>query len=63
MLSMNTPSLLTWGSRIYFYCLLILSFNIPSLFGIFLSVTGFMLMEHFCEELTENYQLNRTLGS
>lgn len=51
---MDTPNLLTWGLRIYFYSLLLLSFNIPSLFGIVLSITGFLIMEYFCEELAEN---------
>ena len=52
---MDTPSLLTWGLRIYFYLLLIWSFNIPSLFGAFLSCAGFLLMEVFCEQLRNEY--------
>ena len=56
MLLMDTPNLLTWGFRIYFYCLLLLSFNIPSLFGIIISVAGFLIMEYFCEDLAKDYQ-------
>lgn len=51
----DTHSLLTWGLRIYFYLLLIWSFNIPSLIGMILSVAGFLIMEAFCEELAETY--------
>jgi len=58
MLLMDTPSLLNWGLRIYFYLLLLWSFNIPSLIGILLSLCGFLIMEVFCEELQETYQLN-----
>jgi hypothetical protein len=62
MSSMNTPSILTWGSRIYFYLLLIWSFNIPSLVGTVLSVAGFLIMEVFCEQLDQDYQLSDSLG-
>jgi hypothetical protein len=58
MSSMDTPSLLNWGLRIYFYLLLIWSFNIPSLVGMVLSLGGFLIMEVFCEELDEIYRLN-----
>lgn len=57
MSSMDTPSLLTWGLRIYFYLLLIWSFNIPSLVGMVLSLGGFLVMEVFCEELRDEYRL------
>lgn len=57
MSSMNTPSLLAWGLRIYFYLLLIWSFNIPSLVGMVLSLGGFLIMEAFCEELKNDYEL------
>lgn len=58
MSSMDTPSLLTWGLRIYFYLLLIWSFNIPSLVGMVLSLGGFLIMEVFCGELADIYRLN-----
>lgn len=58
MSSMDTPSLLNWGLRIYFYLLLIWSFNIPSLVGMVLSLGGFLIMEVFCEELRDEYRLN-----
>ncbi len=56
MSSMDTPSLLNWGLRIYFYLLLIWSFNIPSLVGMVLSLAGFLVMEVFCEELRDEYR-------
>jgi hypothetical protein len=59
MSSMNTPSILTWGFRIYFYLLLILSFNLASVMGMVLSVVGFLIMEAFCEELTDKYEWSR----
>jgi hypothetical protein len=59
MSSIDTPSLLTWGLRIYFYLLLIWSFNIPSLVGIVLSLGGFLIMEAFCEELKNDYESTR----
>jgi hypothetical protein len=59
MSSMNTPSILTWGLRIYFYLLLILSFNLSSIVGMILSVSGFLLMEAFCEQLKNDYELLR----
>ena len=55
---MYTPSLLTWGLRIYFYMLLIVSFNMASVVGILLSLGGFLIMEVFCQELDEIYRLN-----
>jgi|LakMenEpi03Aug12_release.lakeMendotaPanAssembly.Ray.scaffolds.fasta_scaffold4784225_1 hypothetical protein len=57
MLLMDTPSLLTWGLRIYFYLLLIWSFNIPSGVGMVLSLGGFLIMEVFCQELYDEYRL------
>ncbi len=56
MLSMDTPSLLNWGLRVYFYLLLVWSFNIPSITGILLSILGFLIMEAFCEELAQTYK-------
>jgi hypothetical protein len=58
MSSMDTPSFLNWGLRIYFYLLLIWSFNIPSLVGIVLSLGGFLIMEVFCEQLRNEYIQN-----
>jgi hypothetical protein len=58
MSSMDTPSLLNWGLRIYFYILLIVSFNMASVVGMVLSLGGFLIMEVFCEELDEIYRLN-----
>ena len=62
---MNTPSVLNWGLRIYFYLLLIWSFNIPSWVGMILSIVGFLVMEIFCEQLAQDYELNDndTLGT
>jgi hypothetical protein len=58
MSSMNTPSLLNWGLRIYFYILLIVSFNMASVVGIVLSLGGFLIMEVFCEQLHNEYTQN-----
>jgi hypothetical protein len=58
MLLMDTPSLLNWGLRIYFYLLLIWSFNIPSIVGMVLSCAGFLIMEGFCEQLHNEYAQN-----
>lgn len=57
MSSMDTPSLLNWGLRIYFYVLLIVSFKMASVVGIVLSLGGFLIMEVFCEELRDEYRL------
>jgi hypothetical protein len=59
MSSMNTPSILTWGLRIYFYLLLILSFNLANVVGMVLSVVGFLIMEAFCEELKDKHELTQ----
>jgi hypothetical protein len=58
MSSTDIPSLLNWGLRIYFYILLIVSFNMASVVGMVLSLGGFLIMEVFCEELDEIYRLN-----
>ncbi len=59
MSSMYIPNLLTWGFRIYFYLLIILSFNMASAIGFLLALSGFLVMEYFCEELTNDYELSR----
>jgi hypothetical protein len=57
MSSMDTPSLLNWGLRIYFYILLIVSFNMASVVGMVLSLGGFLVMEVFCEQLHDECRL------
>jgi hypothetical protein len=54
-----TPNLLTWGLRIYFYLLIILSFNMASAIGFLLALSGFLVMEAFCEELRNDYESTR----
>jgi hypothetical protein len=58
MSSTDIHSVLHWGLRIYFYILLIISFNMASIVGIVLSLGGFLIMEVFCEELDKINQLN-----
>ncbi len=44
-------NLLQFGLRFYFYILIVLSLRLGTMFGIFLALCGFLIIEYYCEEL------------
>lgn len=55
---MNTTDILQIGLRIFFFLTTFFALRHGDLFGIVLSLTVFLLMEYFVDELQQNTQVN-----